>query len=103
MNVLKRRTIAPIGAGLAVALLGGCGTQTDGGAAEHGESVVVGMSDDVLSADPASGYDPGSWLLFNNVFQSLLSFPRSRLDTGAGSGEVLCVRGRQQGVPVHAP
>lgn len=76
MNVLKRRTIAPIGAGLAVALLGGCGTQTDGGAAERGDSVVVGMSDDVLSADPASGYDPGSWLLFNNVFQSLLSFPR---------------------------
>jgi peptide/nickel transport system substrate-binding protein len=24
----------------------------------------------------ASGYDPGSWLLFNNVFQSLLSFPK---------------------------
>ncbi|NBM14333.1 ABC transporter substrate-binding protein [Streptomyces sp. GC420] len=36
----------------------------------------MGMSDDVLSADPASGYDPGSWLLFNNVFQPLLSFPK---------------------------
>lgn len=37
--------------------------------------MVVGMSDDILATDPASGYDPGSWLLFNNVFQSLLSFP----------------------------
>ena len=36
----------------------------------------MGMSDDVLATDPASGYDPGSWLLFNNVFQSLLSFPK---------------------------
>ena len=35
----------------------------------------MGMSDKVLATDPASGYDPGSWLLFNNVFQSLLSFP----------------------------
>lgn len=33
------------------------------------------MSDEILATDPASGYDPGSWLLFNNVFQSLLSFP----------------------------
>lgn len=76
MNVRKRRTSAPIGAGLTLALLSGCGTQTDGGAADGGDSIVVGMSDEVLAADPASGYDPGSWLLFNNVFQSLLSFPR---------------------------
>ncbi|MEU3862244.1 ABC transporter substrate-binding protein [Streptomyces sp. NPDC028722] len=56
-------------AGLALALLTGC--------TALGESprVVVGMSDGVLATDPASGYDPGSWLLFNNVFQSLLSFP----------------------------
>jgi peptide/nickel transport system substrate-binding protein len=45
------------------------------GLAGDGSQVVVGMSDDVLATDPASGYDPGSWLLFNNVFQSLLSFP----------------------------
>ncbi|GAA3240781.1 ABC transporter substrate-binding protein [Streptomyces thermocoprophilus] len=42
----------------------------------NGSTVVMGMSDDVLATDPASGYDPGSWLLFNNVFQSLLSFPK---------------------------
>ncbi|MGY0022763.1 ABC transporter substrate-binding protein [Streptomyces sp. cg35] len=64
----------PLGAGLAAALLTGCGSD-QGGSAGSGDSVVMGMSDDIQATDPASGYDPGSWLLFNNVFQSLLSFP----------------------------
>ncbi|MDR6978852.1 peptide/nickel transport system substrate-binding protein [Streptomyces sp. 3330] len=67
--------VLPIVAGLASGLLTGCGTQS-GGSAGDASSVVLGMSDDVLATDPASGYDPGSWLLFNNVFQSLLSFPK---------------------------
>lgn len=60
---------------LASGLLTGCGSE-DGDAASKGSKIVVGMSDDVLATDPASGYDPGSWLLFNNVFQSLLGFPK---------------------------
>ncbi|MEU7104220.1 ABC transporter substrate-binding protein [Streptomyces sp. NPDC046215] len=66
---------APLGAGLAAALLTGCGSE-DGKAGGTGESVVMGMSDDIESTDPAAGYDPASWLLFNNVFQSLMSFPK---------------------------
>ncbi|MFF1378267.1 ABC transporter substrate-binding protein [Streptomyces sp. NPDC058308] len=65
----------PLTGGLAAALLTGCGSES-GGAGDTGDAVVMGMSDDVLATDPASGYDPGSWLLFNNVFQSLLSFPK---------------------------
>src|SRR3954471_10768326 len=65
--------VLPIVAGLGAGLLTGCGTDS-GGSGSGGSSVVVGMSDDVLATDPASGYDPDSWLLFNNVFQSLLSF-----------------------------
>ncbi|QNE75231.1 ABC transporter substrate-binding protein [Streptomyces finlayi] len=86
MNVRKRWTSTPIGAGLAVALLSSCGLQSGGNTAGSDASIVVGMADDVLTRDPvsdevlppdpASGYDPGSWLLFNNVFQSLISFPR---------------------------
>ncbi|CAL9324174.1 ABC transporter substrate-binding protein [Streptomyces sp. SudanB66_2053] len=38
-------------------------------------SIVVGISDKIVSVDPASGYDPGSWVVFNNVFQTLLTFP----------------------------
>lgn len=66
---------APLGAATAAALLSGCGS-TDGANAGSGKGVVMGISDKVKSVDPASGYDPGSWLLFNNVFQSLLSFPK---------------------------
>ncbi|MGP8302946.1 ABC transporter substrate-binding protein [Streptomyces inhibens] len=68
---------APMRAGLATALLAlaGCGTDNSG-AAGTGEPVVMGMTDKVKATDPAAGYDPGSWLLFNNVFQSLLSFPK---------------------------
>ncbi|MDQ0989961.1 peptide/nickel transport system substrate-binding protein [Streptomyces sp. V3I7] len=68
--------VLPLVVGLASGLLTGCGT--DSGESENDAApVVMGMSDDVLATDPASGYDPGSWLLFNNVFQSLLSFPES--------------------------
>ncbi|MER5910611.1 ABC transporter substrate-binding protein [Streptomyces sp. NPDC001982] len=75
MNMRNQWPVLPVVAGLASSLLTGCGTET-GGSAGSGSSVVVGMSDDVLATDPASGYDPGSWLLFNNVFQSLMSFPK---------------------------
>ncbi|MEU6353056.1 ABC transporter substrate-binding protein [Streptomyces sp. NPDC047072] len=67
--------VLPLVAGLASGLLTGCGTGS-GGSGGSGSAVVMGMSDDVLATDPAAGYDPGSWLLFNNVFQSLLGFPK---------------------------
>ncbi|WP_030193015.1 ABC transporter substrate-binding protein [Streptomyces sp. NRRL S-87] len=66
---------APLGAATAAALLSGCGSD-ESASAGTGQTVVMGMSDDVQAVDPASGYDPGSWLLFNNVFQSLLHFPK---------------------------
>jgi peptide/nickel transport system substrate-binding protein len=58
-----------------VLLLAGCGSEDQIWPFESKDTMVVGMSDGILATDPAAGYDPGSWLLFNNVFQSLLSFP----------------------------
>ncbi|MEV7417258.1 ABC transporter substrate-binding protein [Streptomyces sp. NPDC089919] len=75
MKIRNQWLAAPLGAATAAALLSGCGSN-EGSAAGTGQSVVMGISDDVQATDPASGYDPGSWLLFNNVFQSLLSFPK---------------------------
>ncbi|MER5600344.1 ABC transporter substrate-binding protein [Streptomyces sp. NPDC002265] len=63
--------------GLTSALLTGCGS---GIGPSDGAHMVVGMSDGILATDPASGYGPGSWLLFNNVFQSLLSFPNGKTE-----------------------
>ncbi|MDI3386897.1 ABC transporter substrate-binding protein [Streptomyces sp. B-S-A8] len=76
MNKRTQRYAPFLAAGLAATtLLTGCGTDQGSAEGPTGE-VVVGMSDAVLATDPAAGYDPGSWLLFNNVFQSLLSFPK---------------------------
>ncbi|MFF9023298.1 ABC transporter substrate-binding protein [Streptomyces eurythermus] len=75
MNLRNQWPVLPLAAVLASGLLTGCGSES-GDSGGTGSSVVMGMSDDVLATDPAAGYDPGSWLLFNNVFQSLLSFPK---------------------------
>ncbi|MCS0636124.1 ABC transporter substrate-binding protein [Streptomyces sp. LP05-1] len=75
MKAHNKWLTAPLAAGVAAALLSGCGSES-GGADGDAASVSVGMADDVVATDPAAGYDPGSWLLFNNVFQSLLSFPK---------------------------
>ncbi|WFB88524.1 MULTISPECIES: ABC transporter substrate-binding protein [Streptomyces] len=76
MNFRKQPTTLPVVITLAAACLSGCdaGLMEQSGAGSD-DRLVVGMSDGVLATDPASGYDPGSWLVFNNVFQSLLSFP----------------------------
>ncbi|MEU7471930.1 ABC transporter substrate-binding protein [Streptomyces sp. NPDC044984] len=86
MNLRNPWPVLPIVAGLASGLLTGCGTES-GDTGADGSNVVVGMSDDVLSTDPASGYDPGSWLLFNNVFQSLLSFPKGATEPQPDAAE----------------
>ncbi|MER6916951.1 ABC transporter substrate-binding protein [Streptomyces sp. NPDC000594] len=36
--------------------------------------ITVGTSDVITSLDPAGAYDAGSWALYSNVFQSLLTF-----------------------------
>ncbi|WP_338699731.1 ABC transporter substrate-binding protein [Streptomyces sp. Q6] len=40
----------------------------------EGKTVTVGTTDAVTSLDPAGAYDAGSWALFSNVFQTLLTF-----------------------------
>ncbi|WP_030903611.1 ABC transporter substrate-binding protein [Streptomyces sp. NRRL F-5126] len=51
---------------------------------DDGEQPIrVGTTDIVSSLDPAGAYDAGSWALFNNIYQSLLTFkPSSTVPTG---------------------
>ncbi|MFD3533123.1 ABC transporter substrate-binding protein [Streptomyces sp. NPDC058664] len=44
---------------------------SDGG---RTDPISVGTTDAVTSLDPAGAYDAGSWALYSNVFQSLLTF-----------------------------
>ena len=59
VNMRNPWPVMSVATGLAVGLLAGCGSET-GGTGSTGSSLVLGMSDDVLATDPASGYDPGS-------------------------------------------
>ncbi|MFD9544662.1 ABC transporter substrate-binding protein [Streptomyces sp. NPDC060022] len=36
--------------------------------------IVVGTSDEVTSLDPAGAYDAGSWAIYSNLYQSLMTF-----------------------------
>ncbi|MFF9458372.1 ABC transporter substrate-binding protein [Streptomyces flaveolus] len=96
MNLRRHRTALPVLIGLASACLAGCDAGLVGrsGAGSDGQ-VVVGMSDSVLATDPASGYDPGSWLVFNNVFQSLLSFPNGATEPVPEAAEACSFTDRQ--------
>lgn len=38
------------------------------------DAISVGTTDEVTSLDPAGAYDAGSWAMYSNVFQSLLTF-----------------------------
>ncbi|MGI5255502.1 ABC transporter substrate-binding protein [Actinacidiphila glaucinigra] len=58
---------------MALCTLTGCGI----GESIAGHPLTMGTTDRVTAVDPASGYDVGSWIVFNNVFQSLLSFPKA--------------------------
>ncbi|MEV6838924.1 ABC transporter substrate-binding protein [Streptomyces sp. NPDC051133] len=41
---------------------------------DKNKTITVGTTDAVTDLDPAGAYDAGSWALFSNVFQSLLTF-----------------------------
>ncbi|MGW4835933.1 ABC transporter substrate-binding protein [Streptomyces globisporus] len=38
------------------------------------DAITVGTSDVVTSLDPAGAYDAGSWAIYSNIYQSLLTF-----------------------------
>ncbi|GGX85448.1 peptide-binding protein [Streptomyces hiroshimensis] len=51
---------------------GGCQLVSPGD--EDQGPITVGTTDTVTSLDPAGAYDAGSWALFSNVYQSLLTY-----------------------------
>ncbi|MGW2354397.1 ABC transporter substrate-binding protein, partial [Actinacidiphila glaucinigra] len=70
-----QRLALPLSVTVTAVVVAGCGAGgSDGGAT--GKSISMGITDKVTAVDPAAGYDVGSWIVFNNVFQSLLSFPK---------------------------
>jgi peptide/nickel transport system substrate-binding protein len=59
---------------LVLAVVGVGGWQLLPSQGSKDKTITVGTTDAVTSLDPAGAYDAGSWALFSNVFQSLLTF-----------------------------
>ncbi len=71
MRSVRMRVLATL---LVRAAVGAVGRQLLPSEGEEGGTITVGTTDAVTSLDPAGAHDAGSWALFSNVFQSLLTF-----------------------------
>ncbi|MEV5506446.1 ABC transporter substrate-binding protein [Streptomyces orinoci] len=58
--------------GLLAAGTGGCSLVSSDDKSD--KPVTVGTTDSITSLDPAGAYDAGSWALFSNVYQSLMTY-----------------------------
>ncbi|TXS51553.1 ABC transporter substrate-binding protein [Streptomyces sp. t39] len=68
------RTCLQAAAALAsISLLAGCGVFSDDGG-DGEQKIAVGTTSEPSTLDPAAAWD-GSWELYRNVFQTLVSFP----------------------------
>lgn len=67
------RCLRPVAATVSISLLAGCGLLSSGGADDE-DAITVGTTSAPTTLDPAASWD-GSWELYRNVFQTLLSFP----------------------------
>ncbi|MGJ5890710.1 ABC transporter substrate-binding protein [Streptomyces niveiscabiei] len=72
MRSVRMRIIAAL-AVLAAVGVGGWQLLPSSGSGD-GDAIVVGTTDTITSLDPAGSYDSGSWALYSNVYQSLLTF-----------------------------
>lgn len=71
MRSIRMRILATL---LVLAAVGVGGWQLLPSQQDENRTIAVGTTDAVTSLDPAGAYDAGSWALFSNVFQSLLTF-----------------------------
>ncbi|HEY5834781.1 ABC transporter substrate-binding protein [Streptomyces sp.] len=81
----RKLLVLPAVIGLAAPLLAGCGS--GGGSGGDAKPIVVGTTDafqmskdNPAPLDPATGYDIGTWSIFQNTYQTLLRLPRSGTD-----------------------
>ncbi|MFC5719090.1 ABC transporter substrate-binding protein [Streptomyces gamaensis] len=72
MRGVRARAGATAGALLLAGGAAGCGAVGLGSAETR--PVTVGTTDTVTTLDPAGAYDAGSWNLYSNLYQSLLTF-----------------------------
>ncbi|MDT3397455.1 ABC transporter substrate-binding protein [Streptomyces sp. B1866] len=70
----NRAVVRSVIVGLVLAVAVAVGYQLISSADDGGGPIRVGTTDRVTALDPAGAYDSGSWALYSNVYQSLLTF-----------------------------
>src|SRR5690242_11502580 len=71
MRSVRMRILASL---LVLAGVGVGGWQLLPSQEDTGKTIRVGTTDEITALDPAGAYDAGSWALYSNVFQSLLTY-----------------------------
>lgn len=69
----RNRYLRQLAAITSITLVAGCGAFSSGSPADKGP-IVVGTTSAPSTLDPAASWD-GSWELFRNIYQTLLSYP----------------------------
>ncbi|MCF4137357.1 ABC transporter substrate-binding protein [Streptomyces sp. Tue 6430] len=69
----RNRSLQQVAAIVSISLVAGCGLLGEEGSDDAGP-IVVGTTSAPSTLDPAAAWD-GSWELFRNVYQTLLSYP----------------------------
>ncbi|MFJ5551980.1 ABC transporter substrate-binding protein [Streptomyces sp. NPDC093225] len=70
---MRRVAVIGLAAGSVLVVAGVGAWQLLPSVGEKNDAITVGTTDEVSSLDPAGAYDAGSWALFSNVYQSLLT------------------------------
>ncbi|QNP70634.1 peptide-binding protein [Streptomyces roseirectus] len=71
MRSVRMRIIAAVAV---LAAVGVGGWQLLPSSGDNDKTIVVGTTDSITSLDPAGAYDSGSWALYSNIYQSLLTY-----------------------------
>ncbi|MGV9244998.1 ABC transporter substrate-binding protein [Streptomyces sp. NPDC003710] len=69
----RNRSLRRLAAVTSLSLVAGCGALSSGSSDDQGP-IVVGTTSAPSTLDPAASWD-GSWELFRNIYQTLLSYP----------------------------
>lgn len=84
-NRNRNRCLRQLATITSISLVAGCGVLSSDSSDDAGP-IVVGTTSAPSTLDPAASWD-GSWELFRNIYQTLLSYPNGAVEPGPDAAE----------------
>ncbi|MEV7346018.1 ABC transporter substrate-binding protein [Streptomyces sp. NPDC093544] len=84
-NRNRNRSLRQLATLTAISVVAGCGVLSSGASEDEGP-IVVGTTSAPSTLDPAASWD-GSWELFRNIYQTLLSYPNGAVEPAPDAAE----------------